>query len=811
MRWLEQARQDLRFGIRNLASSPSVTIVAVASLALGIMATTAMYSVVHAVVLDPFPYKDVDDLMSVRVYVSGQPGGRLYYSTDQFLEFAERATIFEGVVASTISDVFWTGAAEPQRLRGNLGTANTFQVMGVPPLLGRVYGPADVLPEATPVVVLGYRFWQRQFGGDPGVLGRSLRLNGTPRTVVGVMPRRFMWRGADVYVPLVFERGKAVEGVRNVHLLGRLKRGVTAPQAEADLAPIVEDYKQREPGQFPDRWRQARVGLLSFKETFPSSIRETLWILFGACGLLLLIACVNVSNLLLSRAAARQREMATRAALGAGRGRLLRQLLTEGLLLALAGAALGLPLAYLGLDAIIAIVPPGTIPDESFIAINRPVLWFTLALSFLTAVLFGMAPAWHSSKLELVESLKSGGRSASSSRRQAALRDGLVVAEVALATMLLVGASLMLRTLFALQEIDLGIRPARLLTMRIPLPESRYPDAARRAAFLRELLERVRALPSVAAAGVNSGVHPFGGWSLPVEIPGGTADTRPVVIHQVSADYTRALGIPLLQGRNFSQAELDGALRVALVNQAFVRRYLDGREPVGQVVRLPRTKLPPFNQADDAFSVVGVVRDTLNRSLTTEVQPELYLPYSLTGLAERLVLQMRGDTSAVASAVRAQVRALDQDQPLMEVLTLESALDTFVFSGPRFSLVLFGVFATLGLTLAVIGVFGVISHGVSRRTQEIGVRLAVGASSGRIARMVVGGGMRLVAFGIVLGLAASAAAARLMQQLVFKVSPFDPLSFAAVAGVLLLVGWSASLWPALRASRLDPVRALRHD
>jgi predicted permease len=809
MRALEQLGQDLRFGARNLGRARGVAGFAVASLALGIMATTAMYSVVHAVVLDPFPYKDVDDLMSVRVFEPGRRGGRMGYSTDQFLELAERSTIFEGVLASTISDVFWTGDAEPQRLRGNHGTANTFQVMGVPPLLGRIYTPGDVRPEAAPVVVLGYRFWQRQFGGDPGVLGKPMRLNGTQRTVVGVMPRRFMWRGADVYIPLLLERGKAVEGVRGVHLLGRLKRGVTPAQAEVDLKPIVADLKQREPGQFPERWN---VDLVSFKETFPSSIRETLWILFGACGLLLLIACVNVSNLLLSRAAERQQEIATRAALGAGRGRLLRQLLTEGALLALAGALLGLPLAYFGLDALIALVPPGTIPDESHIRINPAVLGFTLLVACLTALVFGMAPAWHSSKADLVESLKSGGRSASSSRAQSALRSGLVVAEVALSAMLLVGATLMFRTLLAIQDVDLGIRSDRLLTLRLPLPETRYPDAARRSAFLRQLLERLQSEPTVEAAAVNTTVHPFGGFSLPVEVAGGpVGDNQSVVIHQTSGDYTRALGIPLLHGRGFSRADVDGGLRVVLVNQAFVQRYFDGREPLGQVVRIPRTRQPPFQQSDDAFQVIGVLRDTLNRSLTSEIRPELYLPYSLTGQADRLVLLARADITSVASAVRGHVRALDPDQPLMEVRTLDAALDTLVFSGPRFSLVLFAVFAALGLTLAVIGVFGVISHGVSRRTREIGLRLAVGASGGRIARMVVAGGLRLVALGVGFGLAGSAAAARLLQQLVWKVSPFDPLSFAAVAAVLLFVGWSASLLPALRAARLDPMRALRHD
>jgi predicted permease len=809
MRWIEQIAQDLRFGLRTLKAVPGFTLLAVASLALGIMATTAMYSVVRAVVIDPFPYKDVDSLMSIRIFDPGGRGGRTYYSTDQYLEFAERATIFEGVTASTISDVVWTGSGDPQRLRGNHCATNTFDIMGVPPLLGRAVQVSDGSPGAAPVAVLGFRFWQRQFGGDPSVVGRQMVLNGVSRTVVGVMPKRFMWRGADVYVPVVFERGKVVEGVRDVHVLGRLKAGITDAQAEADLRPIVADFARRDPQQFPDgRWR---VGLLSFKETFRSNLGETLWILFAAVGLLLLIACVNVSNLLLSRAATRQREMAVRSAIGAGRARLTRQLLTESLLIALGGVLLGVPLAYLGLNAIIALVPPNTIPDESEIVINGGVLAFTIAVSSVTALIFGLAPAWQGSMVDLTESLKDGARSVTGGRRQAFISRGLVVAEVALSVMLLVGAALMMRTLVAMQDVDLGVRTERLLTLRVPLIETRYPDADRRVAFFQALLTRLESVPGIRGVGLNTGVHPLGGWSVPITVPGKAADERPVMLHMASDGYTKTMGIPLLRGRALERGDLERKQHVALVNESLVAQYFNGADPLGQIIRVPRLTQPPSSLTDDAFEVVGVVRDTVNRDLTQPLRPEIYLPYTLNGLAQRLVVRTEGDAESATSLVRAEVAAIDRDQPLSDIRSLESALNDFVFAGPRFSLTLFGVFAALGLTLAVVGVYGVIAQSVNRRTQEIGVRMALGATTDRIVSMVMAGGAKLIVAGIVVGLIGAAAAGRVMRELIWGVSPWDPLSFAAVAAVLLVVGLQATLWPALRATRVNPVAALRKD
>lgn len=806
---LEQFSQDWRYGLRVLRRSPGFSALAILSLALGIMAATAMYSVIYGVVLHPFPYRDVDSLMSIKVWSPDSSRYRLGYTVDQFLEIAERNAIFEGTIASTISDVVWRSGEEPLRLRGNVCTVNTFAVMGVPPLFGRVPTEADAAPGAPRVAVLGYKFWMRQFGGDPGVVGRAMRLNDTVRTVIGVMPPRFMWRGADVYLPIVFHRGEFLEGVHYVHLLGRLKPGVTETQAETDLRPIIADLQQREPAAFPAKWR---VGLLSFKETFPSGIREVLWILFGAVGMLLLIACANVSNLLLTRAASRQREIAVRASLGATRGRLLRQLLTESALLSALAAVIGAALAFGALRAILAMVPPESIPDEAQVALNRPVLLFTLGVSFVSALLFGLAPALHASRGQLVTALKESGRGIGAGFRRVSASGGLVVIEVAMSLVLVVGATLMVRTVLAIESENLGIRTDRLLTMRIPLSSQRYTDASRRSSFFEELLRRVELLPGVEAAAINTGMHPFfGGMETPVEIPGtAQTDARPVLIHEVSRDYTKVFGIALLEGRLFTDSEIAARSRLAIANQGFVRRYFPDSEPLGRIVRVPRLS-SESHLADDAFQIVGVVKDAMNRGLTREIAPELYFPYTITGSGEFLAVLTNTDPAGWAKTVAEQVYAIDPNQPVTDVRTMSSWLNDWEYSGPRFSVVLLAIFASLGLTLAVVGVYGVVSSAVAQRTHEIGVRKALGAGSRDVLRLVFRFGARFILPGIGIGVAASLGAARILGSQLWGVSPHDPVALVSVVVMLLTVGFLACWVPARRAMRVDPVVALRYE
>ena len=801
--------RDLRFGVRNLRNNPGFAAIAVGSLALGIGATTAMFSVIYAVLIDPFPYKDVANLVSPIIREPGRRGYRSYYTVDQYLELARRSTIFDGLTFSTIDDVLWTGSQEPQRLRGNHIPMNGFSVMGVEAFIGRTTTPADAQSGAEPVAVLGYRFWQRQFGGDPKILGRRLTLDGVVRTVVGVMPKRFMWRGADVYLPIIPRYGQVVEGVREVHVLGRLKPGVTAARAEGDLRPILQDLQRQSPRDFPENWR---TGVKSFGEQFQSGLHDALWILFGAVGLLLLISCVNVSNLLLSKATGRGKEIAVRISLGASRFRIVRQLLCESALLALGGGVLGVCLAKGGLAGIIAMVPPGTIPDEASISLNVPVMLFTIAVSVGAALLFGLAPAIQLSGSDVATPLKEAGRGGTGTSRQQFLRSSLVVGEVALSIMLLIGASLMIRTLFALESIDLGIQPDRILTLRVPLSDKRYPDTARRDVFFTELLRRVKSVPGITAAGLNSGLHPFGDMDGPVEVSGSSAkDTRPVFIHNVNEDYTKAMNIRLARGRLLEERDVAAAAHVALVNQAFVRRYLSERDSIGRMVSIPLLKSPPFDVADDAFQIAGVVGDSMNNAPEQQAMPEVFIPYTVTGAADRLVILSAVAPGLLAAPIRAQVYAIDKDQPVTDVKTIATMLDEWIYSAPRFNLLLFSIFAALGLVLALFGIYGVVASSIAQRTREIGLRMALGATVPQVIGMILTSGMKLVGAGIVLGIGASLLSARVLARQIWKLSTFDPYSFAAVAALIVVTGLLACFWPARAAARIDPMAALRQE
>lgn len=809
MTWFEQFWRDLRLGARGLLATRAITAIAVSSLALGIGGTTAMYSVIYGVILNPFPYKDVDRLVSVQVQDPGRGSNWSYYTIDQFLEIAERNSVFEGTIASTWSDVTWTGDGDPQRLRGNHCTMNTFDVMGVAPLIGRATTPSDAGKGAEPVTVLGYKFWQQQFGGDPSVIGRKLRLNGKIRTVIGVMPQRFMWRGADVYLPDVFHRGQDLDGEKEVHLLGRLKPGVSMARAETDLSGIITELQHRNPDDFPKGWR---LRLQTFKETFPSDITNALWILFGAVGVLLLIACVNVSNLLLSKMASRHREIAIRTSLGASRLRIVSQLLSESLELAIAGGALGIAAAYGGLRGVLAMVPPGTIPDEAEIVLNAPVLWFTVAVTVGTAILFGLLPAIYSTGRDIVSPLKESGRGVSGGRQQRILRAGLVVGEVALSTMLLIGASLMIRTLLSIQGSDPAIRPDRILTLRIPFSNDRYPDANRRAAFIQEVLRRIKTVPGVIAVGVNTGLAPIGNWNMPVEIVGAAQkEGRPALVDQVDENYATAMGISLIQGRFLTEQEVFGRIHSAVVNEAFARRYFSGHDAIGHLVKLPRLSGPPISLADNAFQIVGIAKDSINRISTHDTVPEIYLPYTPAGMADRVYVLSKAKPELLDKAVREQIYSVDRGQPVTEVKTLEQLLGEYVYSRPRFNLLLFTVFAALGLTLALFGVYGVISNTVAQRTHEIGIRLALGASLRQVIAMVMTVGAKLVTLGVAIGLIGSLASVRVLSGLVQNISTVDPYSFLAVTLLLFAAGLFASFWPARRAALVDPVTALREE
>jgi putative ABC transport system permease protein len=503
--------------------------------------------------------------------------------------------------------------------------------------------------------------------------------------------------------------------------------------------------------------------------------------------------------------------MAVRVALGASRRRLVSQLLTESLLLALAAGALGTVLAYAGLPALLTLVPPGRIPDESEIRLNAPVLAFVLLLSAATSILCGLAPALHASGRDLARSMREAGRGLAGSSRQAFVRKALVVAEVALSLMLLAGSSVLLRTFVAMENADLGVPAERILTLRVPLSPQRYSDARQRSAFFQALLPRIAAVPGVASVGLNTGLHPLGNMRLAAAVRGEPPGSEPVLVHHVNAGYIQAFGIRLAAGRALTGADEERADAVAVVNEHFARSRLPGRSPLGQVVALPRLKQPPFNLAVDTFEIVGVVHDRLNAGLAEPVRPEIYLPYTVVGFSNLLVVRTHGDPASVTSAVVGQVYAVDEGQPVTDVMTLEQVLKQNQYATPRFNLVLLSIFAAFGLTLAVVGVYGVMSTAVAQERQEIGVRMAFGADGGTIVRMVLARGSRLLLAGTAIGLVASAAAGRWLAREVWRIAAIDPVALGGVAVLLLVVGLQACYWPARRAARTDPLIALRQD
>jgi putative ABC transport system permease protein len=805
--------QDLRYGARMLWKSPGFTAVAAVALALGVGANTAIFSVVHALMLRELPYRDADRLAMVWEHNRPRDRRQNVINPANFLDWKARNTVFEDMAAFVDTRANLTGSGDPVEVARQLATPNLFPLLGVQPLMGRALTEEDARADAPPVVFISYPFWQSRFGGDPSVLGKTLTLDGQAATIVGVAPAGFNWlikQGSltgtqpDLWAPYSFPPQTARRG-RFMMAVGRLKEGVTRERAQAEMSAVAAQLEE-ENVDFNKGWG---VEVIPLREQFTGPISTALWVLLGAVLFLLLIACANVANLLLARAAGRQREIAIRTALGAGRGRVVRQLLTESVLLSMVGGAAGLLLAWWGVETLTALAPRD-LTDLGGVRLNLPVLGFTFAVSLLTGVVFGLAPAFEATRVNTNESLKDGGRGSTGGARIRRLRAAFVTAEVALALVLLVGAGLLVRSFATLRSVDPGFRAENVLTMRVALPSGKYAEAPRRTAFFRETTERIRQLPGVESAGAVSFL-PFAGLGAatrftiveqPVPPPGQdwTTDVR-----VADAAYFQTMGIPLLRGRTFGEHEMTEARHVVLINEAMARKHFPNEDPLGKrlVVSMSATPVPT--------EVVGVVGDVKLMSLDGESRPTVYWPHpELAYGSMTVVVRTKGDPQALAGPARQAIQALDPEQPVADVRTMEEWISASV-ARARFSTTLLGVFATVALFLAVAGIYAVISYTVAQRTHEIGIRMALGARGRDIVRMVVRQGMLLALAGVVIGTLGALLLTRVISGLLFGVSATDPVTFAAVALVLGVVALLACYVPARRASRVDPMEALRYE
>ncbi len=809
---MQTLMQDLRYGARMLLKKPGFTLIAVLTLALGVGANSAIFSVVNGVLLKPLPYRAPEQL--IRLFESSKSQPKFPMAQGNFQDYRTQNSTLTGLALFTRQDVELSRDDKPERLAALGVTAGFFEVLGVQPLLGREFRREEELPSESAPVILSHALWQRRFKSDPRIIGQGLVLSGRSFTVVGVMPPGLQHVGGeyrslphgesvDVWWPLQMP-AQAGRGAHFCNAIGRLKPGISVAQAEADFNVMAERLAQ----QFPNTNKNWRIAIQPLHEELVGKTRTTLWILLGTVFFVLLIACVNVANLLLARATAREREIAVRASQGAGRGRIVRQLLTESLLLATLGGAAGILLAQWAIEALRALGPE-QLPRLQAVSLDGRILLFTLGLTLLTGVLFGLAPAWQAGQINLNELLKEGGRNAVGGR-QRRLRDALVIAEIALALVLLVGAGLLLRSFWKLQQTDPGFKPERVLTASLSLPGARYGDKAKMTAFQQQLLNRVAALPGVQSAGLTSDL-PWSGYdeNAGFNIEGKTfpANQSPGGrYHYVSDDYFRTIGVPLVAGRFFNAKDRLDTPNVVLINHSLAERYWAGERAVGK--RFTFSSQP---KEKDWYTVVGVVGEVKDFPHSAAAVPAFY--WSMTQQPTRdMILSIRtnGDPLQLVEAVRNEVRLLDKDLPLSEVKALET-LATAAIAGQRFTLWLVSLSALIALLLAAIGIYSVLSYLVAQRTHEIGIRMALGATRRDVQRLVIGQGMKLATVGVSLGLLASFGLTQLMQKLLFGVSATDPVTYVVIAVLLLFVVLLACWVPARRATKVDPMIALRYE
>jgi len=807
--------QDIRYGIRMLLKSPSISIVATIALALGIGANTAIFSVVNAVLLKPLPFPNSESLMAV--FESDTTRGQLRgsYSFPNYFDLRDQNQSFENLACYHSSDFILTDSGDPARVQGSVVTANLFPLLGATPILGRSFVADEDKPTGNGrVVILSQDFFERRFNSNPALLNQAITLDGTKYTVVGVMPRSFQFPIQNDPVELwttvaVDAAGEspvtAQRGAHFLNLVGRLKQGVTQEQAQADANTIAARLEQ----QYPDTNTHKGIALESALRAIVGDIRPALLILLAAVACVLLIACANVANLLLARATSRHKEMAIRSALGANRIRVVRQLLTESVLLSLLGGAVGLLLAVWWSDLLVALGKED-IPRAVQVGLDWRVLTFTAGVSLLTGLVFGMVPAFQASRTELTESLKEGGRSGGGGARRNWMRSALVVSELAVAVILLVGAGLLIQSLWRLQKVDSGLQPDHVLTFTVSISDVKYPSE-QQSQFFQQLRTKLESLPGVEGA---SGVLPLplsgDRFSISFEIDG-----RPVAKKdQPSADffvadagYFKAMGIPIVKGRDFNQFDQHKSAQVVIVTEAFARQFFPGEDAVGKRIK------PGMSTFDGEKSqmreIIGVVGDIRNRSLSVESKPAYYVPETQVPFNQlSMVVRTTGDPHVLINAVGKEVLALDKDVPVYSVKTMNEYLASSV-AAPRFNTTLLSIFAGVALVLTIVGLYGVMSYSVAQRTNEIGIRLALGAQRRDVIALVVKQGLLLVLFGLLIGLPSAFALMRLISGLLFGVTNKDPMTFVSAAVVLSLVGLLACYIPALRATRVDPMEALR--